>query len=68
MSDFMKRRGFLYGQGKRIGLTQRLSEEHSKNNLMKYIPGLAHHIGVPERQILPYFYDRDWEGFINSLL
>ncbi len=68
MGDMFKRRGFLHGYGKRTGFSQRMSHELHRGNMMQYVPGFAQAIGIPQRAVMHYFYDHDWEGLIRAVM
>jgi hypothetical protein len=46
----------------------RMKEENAKNNIAPYIPGMAHLLHVDQSQILGYFHNKDYEGWVKSLL
>lgn len=68
MGDFVKRKSFLNGHGKRIGFSQRMTNEVNHNNMMQYIPGFAQQIGASEESLQKYFNAHDWEGLIRDLM
>ena len=68
MGDFVKRKSFLNGHGKRIGFAQRMTNEVNHNNMLQYIPGFAQQIGVSEESLWKYFSAHDWEGLIRDLM
>jgi len=46
----------------------RMKEENAKNNIVPYIPGMAHLLHVDQSHILGYFHTKDYEGLVKSLL
>jgi hypothetical protein len=68
MGDFVKRKSFLNGHGKRIGFAQRMSNEVNHHNMLQYIPGFAQQVGVSEVSLQKYFSAHDWEGLIRDLM
>jgi len=68
MGDFIKRKSFLNGHGKRIGFAQRMTNEINHNNMMQYVPGFAQQIGVSEESLQKYFSSHDWESLIRDLM
>lgn len=68
MGDFVKRKSFLWGHGKRIGFSQRMTNESNSGNLESYLPGFAKQVGVSEESLQPYFNSHDWEGMIKYLM
>lgn len=67
LDDILKRRGFLNGHGKKEGFAQRMIKEDQNHNLMQYLPGFAHSLGIPQQSIESYFYRHDWEGLLRHL-
>ena len=68
MGDFIKRKSFLNGHGKRIGFAQRMTNEINRNNMMQYVPGFAQQIGVSKESLQKYFNNHDWESLIRDLM
>jgi len=68
MGDFVKRKSFLNGHGKRIGFAQRMSNEVNHHNMLQYVPGFAQQVGVSEASLQKYFSAHDWEGLIRDLM
>ncbi|MCB1110797.1 MAG: hypothetical protein KDK64_07415 [Chlamydiia bacterium] len=68
LNDFVKRKSFFGGHGKRIGFGQRMTNEDLEGNLRPYIPGFAQQVGVSEASIMKYFDRRDWEELVRHLM
>lgn len=50
------------------GFGNRMKEETAKNNIMTYIPGMAHLLHVDQSQIIGFIHTKDYEGLVKSLL
>lgn len=50
------------------GFSDRMKEEHAKNNLLHHIPGFAHLLNVDPNEVTSYIENRDYEGLVKSLL
>jgi hypothetical protein len=50
------------------GFADRMKEEGAKNNLIQYVPGMAHLLHVDHNQILDFIHNKDYEGLVKSLL
>ena len=68
VDDFVKRKSFFNGHGKRAGFSQRMSSLMNQNQMMQYLPGFAQQVGASEHAILPYFQSHDWEGLVRYLM
>jgi hypothetical protein len=50
------------------GFSDRMKEEHAKNNVTHYISGMAHQLNADPNLITSYIEDRDYEGLVKALL
>ena len=50
------------------GLSDRIKEEASRNNLLLYVPAFAQQVNGDEKKITHYIEKRDWEGLVKCLL
>lgn len=48
--------------------TSRLSREAANNNLLQYVPGFAHSLGVDVEVIRSFVIRHDWYGLVNFFL
>ena len=66
--EYLKRKSFFEGHGRRIGFNKRMSQEDANHHLTPYIAGFAHQVGVSEASLLDFFNRKDWEGLVRYLL
>jgi hypothetical protein len=50
------------------GFSDRMKEEHAKNNIMHHVAGFSHLLSVDPNEITSYIENRDYEGLVKSLL
>lgn len=50
------------------GFSNRMKEESAKNNLMLYIPGMAHLLNVDPERIIYYIQSKDYSGLVKALI
>lgn len=50
------------------GFSDRMKEEGAKNNLLPYVPGMAHLLHADPNQLFDFIRDKDYEGLVKSLL
>ncbi len=50
------------------GFADRMKEEHAKNNLVHYVPGMAHLLHADPNHIMSYIENRDYAGLVKSFL
>ena len=60
--SFFKWNGFI------DGFSEKIEDEANKNNLMKYLPGFAHHLGIDQDLLAPFIVKREWNKLILFLI
>jgi hypothetical protein len=50
------------------GFADRMKEEHANNNLVHYVPGMAHLLHADPNQMMAYIENRDYAGLVKSFL
>lgn len=50
------------------GLSKRLKEEASRDNLTRYIPGMAHQLKFDPSRLNAFIRDKDYEGMVKAIL
>lgn len=50
------------------GLSKRLKEEAARDNLTRYIPGMAHQLKFDPARLSAFIKDKDYEGMVKAIL